>query len=214
MKVPDLVGMKFGKLTVFERLQSNNHGEMTWLCVCDCGNKKITTSNKLTHGLTVSCNECRYKIVASKNYKHGMEPINLWYRYTNMKDRCYNPNYELYHRYGGRGIKVCDEWLESFVPFKKWALENGYQEGLTLDRIDNDGNYCPENCRWATVREQANNRSTNRFVKVNNEVDTLANWVRRTGLPYWRAKDMINKGMSGDDVFGPYLKSEKTYVSG
>lgn len=212
MKTPDLIGKKFGTLTVLKRLSVNRHGEMTWLCQCDCGNTREATSNKLTHGDTISCKECRYKKVASKNYKHGMEPIRLWHVYYHMIGRCENPNTPMYYRYGGRGISVCEEWKESFTSFRAWALNNGYKNGLTIERINNDGNYCPENCRWATVTEQANNRSTNRMVTVNGEEDTLANWARRTGYAYEKARYRLKRGMSGDEVFGQFLKREDSCV--
>lgn len=214
MICPDLIGQKFGSLTVVKKLQINNHKEMTWLCKCDCGNDYVARTNPLTHGKTTCCHACAMRKISISNTKHSREPKSLWYKYQNMKTRCHNPNYTLYHRYGGRGIKVCKEWDESFEAFRDWALANGYSDELTIDRIDNDGNYCPENCRWATVTEQANNRSTSRIIVVNGEKDTLANWARRTGTKYSKVQHWLDKGMSGDEVFGPYLKSEKTYVSG
>lgn len=187
---------------------------MTWLCKCDCGNEYAAKTNSLTHGKTTCCCDCKKKKIADANRKHGYYPKQLWNAYTNMKTRCYNPNYSLFHRYGGRGIKVCKEWKESFDAFLAWSLSNGYSKGLTLDRIDNDGDYCPENCRWATVIEQSNNRSTNRMICVNWTVDTLANWARRTGAKYSYVQHLLDKGMSGDDVFGQLLAREANIASG
>ena len=99
-----------------------------------------------------------------------------------MKTRCYNPKYSLYHRYGGRGITVCDEWLNNFAAFRTWCFENGYDKNLTLDRINNDMGYSPDNCRFATVQEQANNRSTNRIISVYGENMTLAQASRKYGI--------------------------------
>jgi hypothetical protein len=101
-----------------------------------------------------------------------------------MKGRCYRPTSPRYHTHGARGIKVCDEWL-LFEPFRKWALSNGYQENLTLDRINNDGNYEPSNCKWSTGIEQANNKRTTLRLKINGEIDTVGNWARRLGISYW-----------------------------
>lgn len=101
-----------------------------------------------------------------------------------MKDRCYNKNNSRYARYGGRGIKVCEEWLHDFMAFYNWAINNGYDESLTIDRIDNDGDYCPENCRWATQREQSRNRSSNVAITIGNSTRTLLEWCEIFGLSY------------------------------
>lgn len=209
MKVPDLVGKKFNSLTVIKMLEKNRHGEMTWLCRCDCGNERIATSNKLTHGYTVSCQSCRYKKMASKNYKHGMAPLRLWNTYYSMLERCYNEKSAMYYRYGKRGIIVCDEWKESFVVFRKWALANGYNEHLTIDRIDNDGNYTPDNCKWSTPREQSNNRSTNRFITYNGVTDTVANWARRMGMKYGMLSSRLRLGWPDEKLFIPATRKAR-----
>ena len=127
-----------------------------------------------------------------------------------MKTRCYNPKYELFSRYGGRGIAVCDKWNDSFAEFRKWAFSSGYSPDLTIERIDNDGNYCPENCTWADRIAQANNRHTNRILYLNGESDTLANWARKTGIPYWKLQDRIYRGWSDEETLTtPYVKQEK-----
>ena len=176
---------------------------MTWLCVCDCGNTRSATSNKLTHGYTVCCQKCTHKKIGEKVYKHGMEPLRLWHTYYQMRARCYRSNHSMYYRYGKRGIKVCDEWMESFVAFKEWALNNGYQPDLTIERIDNDGNYCPENCRWATPTEQANNRSTNHFITYNGITDTVANWARRSNMSYATLISRVKLGWPTERLFIP-----------
>ena len=113
-----------------------------------------------------------------------------------MKARCYNPHNGFYHRYGGRGITVCDEWKNNFSAFRKWAMCNGYSDGLTLDRIDFDGNYEPSNCRWATSKEQANNKCTNHYVMFNGEKKTLKQWSESTGLSYPTLLGRIKRGWS------------------
>ena len=203
--VYDLTGMRFGSLVVIGKLGRDNHNEMRWLCKCDCGNEHISTTNRLIKGITVRCKKCKDKKAGESNTKHQRSPIDLWYKYQNMKTRCYNPHYELYHRYGGRGITVCDEWKNSFVAFRDWALANGYKKGLTLDRRDNDGDYTPDNCRWATMTEQSNNRSTNKIITIDGESDTLANWVRRAGLKYSKVQSQLDAGKSPDIVIGIYI---------
>lgn len=163
----------------------NNHGEAMWKCICDCGKEHEATSYNLTRGRTTQCRSCMILQIAKSNTKHGCKPKRLHEIYANMKTRCHNPNYELWSRYGGRGIKVCEEWENSYKSFRDWAFSSGYSDNLTLDRIDNDGDYCPDNCKWSDRVEQANNRHTNRILTLNGEKDTMANWARKTGLPYW-----------------------------
>ncbi len=196
----DLTGVRFGSLTVKRKLKINSHREMEWLCLCDCGNEYVSTSNRLTSGKTTSCHSCAMKKISKSNKKHGCEPRQLYRAYVNMKTRCYNKNYFLYHRYGGRGITVCDEWKNSFESFREWALNNGWSKELTIDRIDNDGCYCPENCKWSSIQSQANNRSTNRYLEYNGEKDTVANWSRRLNVPYYVLQHRLYKGLPDDKV--------------
>lgn len=195
----DLFGKRFGKLTVLERLPANSHGEAIWVCRCDCGNTHLATSYNLTRGKTKQCRECMIKQIADTNRTHGCQPKRLHEIYSNMKTRCHNPKYELWHRYGGRGIKICDEWEKSFESFRDWAFSSGYSEELTLDRINNDGDYCPENCKWSTVTEQANNRRTNRMLTLHGETDTMANWSRRLNLPYWLIQKRVDNYKWSDE---------------
>ena len=123
----------------------------------------------------------------------------LYNRWVGIKYRCNCPTATNYKYYGGRGIKVCDEWNKSFVPFCKWALENGYREDLTIDRINTDGNYEPSNCRWATVKQQANNRTSNNIVEFNGESHTLTQWSEITGIKMATIWARLQKGWSEQD---------------
>ncbi len=192
-KCPDLIGFRSGKLTVIKKLKGNKHKEMEWLCLCDCGNEHISSSNRLTRHITTCCKSCAMEKISHSNRTHGCEPRRLYGIYTNMKTRCYNSNYVLFSRYGGRGISICDEWLKSYESFRDWAFNNGYSERLTIERVDNDGNYCPENCKWVDRTAQANNRHTNRILTLNGESDTMANWSRRLNIPYHIIQGRLEK---------------------
>lgn len=168
-------------MLVVHKYATTKNKRALWSCVCDCGRTVLVRSSCLTRGYTTSCG-CRRRAVASENFKtHGAANTRLWYIWRNMRQRCSSPKTKAYKHYGARGIKVCDEWQE-FIPFRDWALANGYRDDLTIDRIDVNGDYCPKNCRWVDVKTQANNRTNNRLIEYKGQTKTLVQWCETLGL--------------------------------
>lgn len=156
----DLYGQRFGRLVVVSRAENSKNGHARWNCKCDCGNEVTVSSSELRGERQVSCgcyNNERF-IKENRQIKHGLRHHKLYGVWRSMKERCTLKTHKAWRDYGGRGIKVCDEWLNDFQCFYDWATKNGYKEGLTIDRIDNDSGYYPRNCRWVTMAVQNKNR--------------------------------------------------------
>lgn len=150
----DLTNEKFDEWTVIKRVENNKNGSTMWLCRCSCGKERIVYGGSLRIGRSKSCGHY-YR--ARGNPKHGGRWTKLYMVWASMRSRCFTVSNKNYENYGGRGITVCKEW-DDFSVFREWALANGYKQGLSIDRIDNDGNYEPSNCRWATPHEQRINQ--------------------------------------------------------
>lgn len=200
----DLRDKRFGKLIAKEPIGLNNHKEMKWLCFCDCGNTHTTTSNLLRKGITTQCRVCAIKQIGEKNKKHEVVSKRLYRCYANIKTRCTNKKQDPYNRYINRGIDMCEEWKQSYVSFQDWAIKNGYSDNLTIDRIDNNGDYEPNNCRWVDRKVQSNNRRTNRILEYKEEKDTISNWSSRLKIPYHYIQYRLKKELSLEDIVNEF----------
>ena len=174
-KLIDLTGKKFGKLTVIRYSHSKNNHRY-WMCRCECGKEVSVITSSLKTGNTKSCG------CMQNRPKHNESRTKLYSVWNGIRQRCNNKNSKHYKNYGGRGITVCEEWDNSYESFREWALNNGYKQGLEVDRIDNDKGYYPENCRLTTHKQQQSNKRTNRMIEFNGETKTLSQWAEYIGI--------------------------------
>lgn len=210
----DLIGRRFGRLVVNEfagiEYFKNSKGASKWLCECDCGNTTTVSGNALKSGRQVSCG-CYNKEIHTKHNKSYDRLYNI---YRNMIHRCYNPIDKRYYTHGARGITVCDEWQldknhTGMKNFYKWAFNNGYQEDLTIDRIDNNGNYEPLNCRWADYFVQGNNKRNNHMITYNEKTQSLAQWSRECGIGSGTISNRIKSNWSIEKALNTPVKKNK-----
>lgn len=198
MKLVDLTGKVFGRLTVIHRGQtvatSGGQKKTVWHCKCSCGKEIDVVYQQLIRGKTHSCGCYNSDIVKARLTKHGGAGTRLYNIWLHMRARCFNTADAAYKDYGGRGILVCKEWNSSFEAFKEWALGSGYADNLSIDRIDNNAGYYPENCRWVTAKEQSNNRRSNKVLTHNSESHTMAEWAVLTGIKYGKIQEGISAG--------------------
>lgn len=201
----DITGQKFGRLTALYRLY-NTKCKTKWLCVCDCGNLKEVYITELIRGHTKSCGCLKRDTTISRNKRlrttHGKTHTRLFNIWDAMKKRCYNKNVNNYKDYGGRGIKICDEWLHDFQAFYDWSISNGYDDNLTIDRIDVNGNYEPNNCRWLTHKQQQRNKRNNKNYTINGVTHCLSEWCNIHNTNYKLVWDRIHIGWAIERALG------------
>lgn len=191
----EIVGQRFNRLLCIEMIGLDKHGHSLARFKCDCGNETILNASGVKGGRIKSCGCLVHE--PHGNYpqtQHGLCNSTLYRRWSGARNRCNNPTNKAYPNYGGRGIKMCEEWDSNFLAFYDWALSNGYSKDLSLDRIDNDGPYSPENCRWADVKTQGNNRRTNVYISFDGKTQTLHEWADEYDLDYQTLHRRISKG--------------------
>lgn len=206
----NMIGKRFGMLTVIKEVeQRNSRGLVCYLCKCDCGNETIVCGRDMTREHTFSCGCLHKQIARERVTKHGGHGTRLYSVWKGMNNRCNNENTDYYKYYGGKGIKVCSEWTD-YAVFRDWALANGYTDDLTLDRIDVNGDYCPQNCRWLTTKEQSNNRSNNHRITYKGMTKTISQWADYFGLSYGAMSTRVYSGWSMERIeYTPPRKSRE-----
>lgn len=198
-------GDKIGRWTVLDntiRLPRQVGTVLACLVQCECGKQSTLPHSKLRSGRSLSCGCLRTEQFKAKYTKHAAGGTRLYGVWAAMKRRCYTPTVKEYHRYGGAGISVCDEWRTSFIAFREWAMNNGYQDSLSIDRINGTGNYEPSNCRWATYEIQANNQKSNHPITAFGETKNLTQWSRdsRCSVGHARISIRLKEGWLPEDA--------------
>lgn len=175
-QIKDLTGQRFGRLRVIEQTAERKNRRVVWKCVCDCGNECYIVSRSLISGATKSCGCFMQESRGKSRITHHKSNEKIYLTWQSMRKRCESPNNKNFTDYGGRGIKVCEEWRNDFQAFYDWAMANGYADNLTIDRIDVNGNYEPSNCRWVSRKIQSNNRRNNVYLTYKGETHTISEW--------------------------------------
>ena len=202
MKRIDLTGQRFGRLMVVRYAGRSPGKKNLWLCKCDCGNEKVVAVDKLHSGNTKCCGCLQREVHRKCRMTHGKSDTKLYLVWREMITRTENQNAERYGIYGGRGISICGEWHNDFQLFYDWAIQNGYKEGLTIDRIDVNGNYEPDNCRWITPYEQSRNLRKNVRITYSGKTMILKDWAKEIGIDYHTLWQRIRKsGWTVEEAF-------------
>lgn len=213
-KLADLTGQRFGRWVVLRRDGIDRFGNSTWVCQCDCGKEKIVTAPALKSGASQSCGCLRtemsqisiQKLHAAKkiSYPRVRRLYSIWRK---MRNRCYNSLNSSFRDYGGRGIDICAEWA-NFYAFQDWALSHGYAANLTLDRIDVDGDYCPDNCRWVTMVRQERNKRNTIYLTYKGEKRPLADWADTIGVKWKTLYSRWKRGWSDERILNTPIKTK------
>ena len=208
------VGDTFGRLTVISDETIGKGTDIKYLCRCSCENKteKYIKKWNLIYGNTKSCGCLALELSAERKKVHGEAGTRLYQIWTSMKGRCYNPNNEKYNDYGARNITVCDEWKDNYTSFRDWSYQNGYDDSLnwtecTIDRINNEKGYSPDNCRWTTVKIQGNNKRNNVVIEYNGVKKTASEWAREIGVDVHTIIQRYRQGRPIEEVLAKNLKT-------
>lgn len=201
-KTIDLTGKVFCKLKVVKRFSGYAETPVKWLCMCECGRDFVTTGQRLKNGSSKSCGCSTNEFIGKANRVHGMSKTRIHKTWSHMIERCTCETHKQFNYYGGRGIKVCEEWMD-FNAFLIWALDNGYDKELTIDRIDVNGNYEPNNCRWVDHYIQANNTRVTLFATINGTTKSLSDWSKETGINKGTLYGRFRKGLRGSQLIEP-----------
>lgn len=210
-RIKNIIGNRYGKLIVIEKTEERKNNKVVWKCRCDCGNITYSVKSQLDSGYKKSCGclreDNKFKVF---NVPVNKKPIlinniniyntRLYKIYRGIKDRCYNSNNKSYKYYGSKGIKLCDNWKDYFEEFYKWSLNNGYSDELTIDRIDNNGSYEPNNCRWVSQKVQCNNKSNNAYVKYKGQKYTYSEFEYKFKIPQKNISKLIKRGYKIEEI--------------
>ena len=217
-QMTDLTGRRYGRYTVVKYAGRDKRNAPMWMCQCDCGNIKNVLGSSLTRGQTKSCGCYNKDRVKETHTKHGQYKTRIYSIYAGMIKRCRTKTIKSYKDYGGRGIKVCDEWLgkDGFINFYNWSMANGYSDNLSIDRINNDGNYEPSNCRWTDAKTQGNNTRWNRNITIDGETHTLSQWAEISNVSRDLIRDRIKRGWDVKEAIftQPNTKFHRFNISG
>lgn len=188
----DLIGQKFGRLTVIKKGPKKQGGKQYWMCKCECGNTKSVYQYNLISGQTQSCGCLQKEIAKSNLTKHGFSKTPIYKIWEAMKRRCDSPKSQRYASYGGRGITYCADW-KTFEGFYQWASTSGYKPGMSIERVDVDKNYCPENCKWIPLKDQPKNKTTSDRYTYRGETKCLTDWCNDLNISYSTVYQRIHK---------------------
>jgi hypothetical protein len=206
----DLTGMRFGNLTVISLSVDIPYKKKKWLCRCDCGEIVEISGSNLVSKNVKGCQKCAHKTVAACLTTHGKSGTKIYIVWNGIKTRCENKRSAAYKDYGGRGIKLCEEWHD-FSSFLAWAESHGYTDGMQIDRIDVNGDYCPENCRFVSRLENANNKRNNKRITHNGETKTVAEWARFYSVNYKNLCRNLGKGYTLEQAVKRMKSGDKSH---
>jgi hypothetical protein len=213
-KAIDYTGQQFGLLKVSEKTEKRGHGgSVVWKCICKCGKTAEIEASRLKYHKSCGClSKACASTFGSNQSKHSESSTRLYRIWCKMKSRCNNTKDKRFCDYGGRGIKVCEEWSDSYTAFSEWAKNNGYSDGLSIDRINNNGDYTPQNCRWSTTAEQALNKRSNKVIEHEGKLMTLKEWAKEVDLPYGCLQTRFIRGWSVEEALTTPIQKHRKRV--